>query len=311
MILQMSNNLKRVAIAQLCSSADLAKNLKVVKELIFKAIQCEADVVFFPEASDYLSQNPLHSKYLAQKSPQFIQQLRSDITDLVRENSRNIDVSIGVHLPPTDQDLFDGNDRVKNVLLYINYEGKILQEYQKLHLFDVDVPNGPILKESKSVQPGNAIPNIIETPLGKLGNAICYDIRFPEFSLKLRSMGAEILCFPSAFTTKTGEAHWELLGRARAVDTQCFVIMSGQDGVHDLSDLEWEKQLHVTNSIKSPMRESWGHSMIIDPWGKIIAHADCQKSGPQLIVANLDYELLRKIRISMPLSNQRRNDLFH
>ena len=307
----MTSKLKRVAVAQLCSSADLTKNLKVVKELIFEAIQKKADVVFLPEASDYLSQNPLHSRYLAQKSPKFIRQLQSSITDLVRDNSRNIDVSIGVRLPPSEQDLLEGNDRVRNVLLYIDHEGKILQEYQKLHLFDVDVPNGPILKESKSVQPSKAIPDIIESPLGKLGSAICYDIRFPEFSLKLRSMGAEILCFPSAFTTKTGEAHWELLGRARAVDTQCYVLMPGQVGMHDLSDPEWEKQSHMSALEKSSRRESWGHSMVIDPWGKIIAHADPSTVGPQLILADLDRELLQEIRNKMPLWNQRRDDLFH
>lgn len=307
----MSHKFRRVAVAQLCSSADLANNLKVIKKLISRAIQDEADVVFFPEASDYLSQNPLHSRYLAQKSPQFIQQLQSGITDLVKQNSRNIDVSIGVHLPPTQQDLLNGNDRVKNVLLYINYEGKILQKYQKLHLFDADIPNGPILKESKSVQPGEAIPDIIETPLGKLGSAICYDIRFPEFPLKLRSMGAEILCFPSAFTTKTGEAHWELLGRARAVDTQCYVVMPGQEGVHDLCDPAWEKQQHIIASAKSPKRESWGHSIVVDPWGKVIARADPNCVGPQLFVTDLDFELLQDIRNRMPLWNQRRDDLFY
>ncbi|EJS43181.1 nit2p [Saccharomyces arboricola H-6] len=307
----MINECKRVAIAQLCSSADMASNLKVVKKMIFKAIQDKADVVFFPEASDYLSQNPLHSRYLAQKSPQFIQELQSSITDLVKQTSRNIDVSIGVHLPPTEQDLLEENDRVKNVLLYINHEGKILQEYQKLHLFDVDVPNGPILKESKSVQPGKVIPDIIDTPVGKLGSAICYDIRFPELSLKLRSMGAEILCFPSAFTTKTGEAHWELLGRARAVDTQCYVIMPGQEGVHDLCDPKWEKQQDVSAPTKSPLRESWGHSMIIGPWGEIIAQVDPNRTGPQLIFANLDQESLQGVRNRMPLCKQRRDDLFH
>ncbi|CAI4034303.1 hypothetical protein SMKI_10G0900 [Saccharomyces mikatae IFO 1815] len=307
----MSGKLKRVAVAQICSSANLSKNLKVVRELISKAIEGQADVVFFPEASDYISQNSLHSRSLSQKSPQFVQQVQSSIIDLVRKNSRNIDVSIGVHLPPTEQDLLVGNNRVRNVLLYINHEGEILQEYQKLHLFDVNVPNGPILMESKSVQPGKAIPDIIESPLGKLGSAICYDIRFPELSLKLRSMGAEILCFPSAFTTKTGEAHWELLGRARAVDTQCFVLMPGQDGVHDLSDPTWEMHHHVSAPSKSVKRESWGHSMVIDPWGKIIAQANPSTVEPQIIFADLNLESLQKIRNKMPLWNQRRDDLFH
>ena len=193
---------------------------------------------------------------------------------------------------------------MKNVLLYINSKGEIVQRYQKLHLFDVDVPNGPILKESNSVQPGSEIPDIIETPAGKLGSCICYDIRFPELSLKLRTKGAEILCFPSAFTMKTGEAHWELLGRARALDTQSFVIMPGQQGKHHVYADSTQKD---ENTIQ---RISWGHSMIIDPWGRILAAADPKDDIPQLIFADLDLAAQQKIREDMPLWKQRRRDIF-
>lgn len=297
----------RIAIGQLCSSANLTKNLATVTGLISKALENDVKLIFFPEATDYLSQNAIHSRQLAQETPKFINGLQEEIRNLVAKTSKKIDVSIGVHLPPTGVDVQRGDNRVKNVLLYINHQGQILHTYQKLHLFDVDVPNGPVLKESKSVQPGSQIPDVINTPIGKLGTAICYDIRFPELSLKLREEGAEILCFPSAFTMKTGEAHWDLLARARAIDTQCFVIMPAQQGKHDVSDPSWSHEADT-----SVQRISWGHSMVVDPWGTIIAQSDptnCSNE-PELIVADLDWELLESVRKNMPLWKQRALKLY-
>lgn len=294
----------RVAVGQLCSSSSLAQNLETVRLLIKKSLAQDAKVLFLPEATDYLSRNALHSRQLADLTPQFVNDVQSLIRQLATEQGKPIDLSIGVHLPPSTEDILSGDNRVKNVLLYINSNGEIVQKYQKLHLFDVDVPNGPILKESKSVQPGPVLPEIIDTPAGKLGSCICYDIRFPELSLKLRSKGAELLCFPSAFTMKTGEAHWELLGKARALDTQSFVIMPGQQGEHNVyADGPGEDESAVK-------RVSWGHSMIIDPWGKILASADPNSDEPQVIVADLDLEAQKKIRTDMPLWNQRRRDVF-
>ncbi|CCK73595.1 putative hydrolase NDAI_0G06120 [Naumovozyma dairenensis CBS 421] len=292
--------MSKIAIGQLCSSSNISRNLITVKNLILKAIDNDVKLIFFPEATDFISQNASHSKLLAQQTPKFIKSLQS----FIKDSTQDIEVSIGVHLPPTSED-----DRVKNTLLYINSNGNIISTYQKLHLFDVDVPNGPILKESESVQPGVELPNIIDTPVGKLGTAICYDIRFPELSLNLRSRGAEILCFPSAFTMKTGEAHWKLLGRSRAIDTQCYVIMPAQCGVHDVSDDEWSSLNGLSENVK---RESWGHSMIVDPWGEVIVEASENDSDPQLIISELDMEKLKQVRGNMPLWDQRRADInFH
>ncbi|KAL3230742.1 Deaminated glutathione amidase [Nakaseomyces bracarensis] len=298
----------RIAIGQLSSSSNHSKNLLKVVSLIERAIKEDVRLIFFPEATDYLSQNAEHSKFLAHKSPRFIEELQGKVKMINKTANRSIDISIGVHLPPNEKD--KGDDRVKNVLLYINHEGKILQTYQKLHLFDVDVPNGPILKESRSVQPGSEIPSILSTPVGKLGSSICYDIRFPELALRLRKEGAELICYPSAFTSKTGEAHWELLGRARAIDTQCYVVMPGQCGSHDVFDDEWSKT--HSNSTNTVERRSWGHSLIINPWGEVIASADGmdQKDG-DLIIADLDMDLLKKVRENMPLIDQRRYDMFN
>ena len=165
----------RVAIAQLCSSSNLQQNLRTVTGLISRALEQDVAVLFFPEATDFLSANAAHSNRLAQESPLFISSLQSRLRELTVEHGKRIDVSIGVHLPPTEGDVSRGDVRVKNVLLYINHKGEILQQYQKLHLFDVDVPNGPILKESNSVQPGTRIADILDTPAGRLGSALCYD----------------------------------------------------------------------------------------------------------------------------------------
>ena len=311
----------KIAIGQLCSSSNLRSNLDTVIKLIGEAIDNDVKVIFFPEASDYIAQNSLHSKYLVQKSPEFVTRLQESIRDLVLKKGKPIDVSIGVHLPiftndnrTDDVNNTNKDNRIRNVLLYINHEGEIINQYQKLHLFDVDVPNGPILKESESVQPGNNLPNIIDTPVGKLGSAICYDIRFPELSLKLRTMGSDIICFPSAFTMKTGEAHWELLARARAIDTQCYIVMPGQDGVHNTNDPKWSelsKYMSTPTTTENIVkRQSWGHSMVVDPWGTIIAKANPDIPGPQLIYANINHQVLRDIRIKMPLWKQRRNDIF-
>lgn len=294
------DGLSRIAVGQLCSSSCLNRNLEIVKSLIRRAIDKDARVIFFPEATDYIARNADHSKELAEKSPGFVESLRAEIKALCSKASKKIDVAIGVHLPPTASEVASGEERVKNVLLYINHLGDIVQSYQKLHLFDVDVSNGPIMKESRSVQPGNKFPDIVSSPVGKLGMAICYDIRFPEQSLELRSKGAEILCFPSAFTMKTGEAHWELLGRARAVDTQCFVVMPAQSGKHNTN-------VDGVSSQDGNERMSWGKSMIIDPWGRIIAEtaSPSNSNNEELIVADLDYTILEEVRTNMPLLEQR------
>ncbi|SCU87692.1 LADA_0E05578g1_1 [Lachancea dasiensis] len=298
--------MNRIAIGQICSSSCLTQNLGVVTKLIDSALRQEVKLIFFPEASDYLSKSASHSKELALHSSEFVGKLCKTIPDLCRQYDKKIDVSIGVHLPASASDETNLDERVRNCLLYINHEGKILQNYQKLHLFDVDVPNGPVLKESQSVQPGNKIPDVLNTPVGKLGSAICFDIRFPELSLKLRSQGAEILCFPSAFTMKTGEAHWEALARARALDTQCYVVMPGQQGEH-LVNLDLDGRVADTGTVT---RVSWGHSMIVDPWGNIIAAANPESNDPQLVVADLDHARQEKIRTDMPLWDQRRRDVF-
>ena len=158
----------------------------------------------------------------------------------------------------------------------------------------MDIPNGPILKESDSVEAGSAVLPPFDSVLGKVGLMICFDLRFATLSTRLRDLGAQILTYPSAFTVPTGEAgHWESLLRARAIESQSFVVAAAQVGRH------------------GGKRVSYGHSMIVDPWGRILAEAggledwEAKEGEPELITANVDLGMLEKTRREMPLVPRR------
>jgi deaminated glutathione amidase len=205
-------------------------------------------------------------------------------------------INVGIHGPA------EGGKKVKNTLIWINEHGEITSRYQKVHLFDVDLPGGPVLKESNSVEPGNDITPPIDTPVGKLGMMICFDLRFPEISLRLRRQGAQVLVYPSAFTVPTGRAHWETLLRARAIENQAYVIAAAQCGRHN------------------GKRVSYGDSIVIGPWGEVVgrlervedAAAGTEEEGsrePQLLAVDLDLGLAEKARREVPLL--RRTDVYH
>lgn len=193
-------------------------------------------------------------------------------------------INVGIHEPAT------GGKRVKNTLIWIDEEGVIQQRYQKLHLFDVEIKGGPILRESTSVEPGFSIVPPFPTSLGSMGLMICFDLRFPALSARIRDLGAQVLTYPSAFTVPTGKVHWETLLRARAIETQSYVIAAAQVGAHN------EKRL------------SYGHSMIVDPWGTIIAQAggvEEWKGEPEISVSEIDLGALENVRREMPLHPRR------
>lgn len=196
-------------------------------------------------------------------------------------------INVGIHEPTT------GGKRVKNTLIWIDEKGEITQRYQKLHLFDVEIKGGPVLKESNSVEPGSAILPPFSTVLGSMGLMICFDLRFPALSARIRDLGAQVLTYPSAFTVPTGKVHWETLLRARAIETQSYVVAAAQVGPHN------EK------------RVSYGHSMIVDPWGKVICELggvgewDANGKEPVIGVGEVDLEELEKVRREMPLHPRR------
>ncbi len=176
--------------------------------------------------------------------------------------------------------------RCHNTSVLFGPDGKVVASYRKIHLFDVDVSEEARFRESDTVVPGAEVV-VAETPLATVGLSVCYDLRFPELYRALRDRGASLITLPSAFTLTTGKDHWEPLVRARAIETQCYVLAPGQSGRHDDGGL----------------RASWGHSMIVDPWGHVIGMAS---DGPGLAVAEIDPRRVEQVRRGMPVASHRR-----
>jgi predicted amidohydrolase len=175
-------------------------------------------------------------------------------------------------------------DRAYNTSLLFGPDGRLMASYRKLHLFDVDLADMVTFQESQFILPGDEVALSV-TPLGKLGQATCYDLRFPELFRQLSAEGMEVLLFPSAFAAPTGQAHWQILLRARAIENQCYVIASNQYGQH------------------TPRLATYGHSMIVDPWGVVQAAAE---EGEAVVLAEVDPKALAEIRRQLPALKHRR-----
>jgi len=200
--------------------------------------------------------------------------LAGSIAERVREESR--DRSAG--------------SRFYNTSALISPDGTIAATYRKLHLFDVDIPDGARYRESEQVAPGDAVPRALDTPFGvKLGLSVCYDLRFPEL---YRQIGADLLCVPSAFTAYTGRAHWEVLLRARAIENQAYVLAPAQVG-----------RIGPPNE----NRFAWGHACIVDPWGEVIADAGGEDEG--VAIASIHPARLSQVRRDLPALQHRRRDV--
>ena len=188
----------------------------------------------------------------------------------------------------------EGKERVYNTHLIIDQTGSIKATYHKIHLFDVSIPNEVELRESNTTAPGKEIV-VCDSPFGKLGLSTCYDIRFPQLYSELVQRGAEVLLVPSAFTVPTGQAHWHTLLRARAIESQCYVIAAAQYGVHN------------------SQRVSYGHSLVVDPWGTVLTDAGGMDSSettndpPTIVCADIDLNRLREVRRRMPVQEHRKN----
>jgi len=270
----------KIGIGQLTSTANLRANGRQVAALIESAYNSRCEALFLPEASDYIAGSPAETVALAkplQESP-FYLEIKAALKKFP------LSVSVGFHEPTEPP-----SNRVRNTLLWLNPQGEVVNRYQKIHLFNADIPNGPILRESNSVEPGKILPDLVSLGPLKIGPQICYDIRFEETTLQLREKGANVLVYPSAFTVKTGEAHWRVLNQARAIDTQSFVISAAQVGRHD----------------PEGKRQSYGHSIAVDPWGTILAES--AKEAEDLLIVDLDLDKVAQVRANMPLLEQRRD----
>jgi nitrilase len=170
--------------------------------------------------------------------------------------------------------------------LVFDERGKFVTRYDKIHLFDVDLPDrDEHYRESATIAAGSK-PVVVNTPVGRVGLSVCYDVRFPELFRVLQDQGAEILCLPAAFTAATGKAHWETLIRARAIENLCYVIAPAQSGTHENG------------------RETWGDSMVVDPWGHILERV--AEPGSGLAVGEIDRTLQQQMRARFPSLTHRR-----
>ncbi|KAL6702608.1 Carbon-nitrogen hydrolase [Coniothyrium glycines] len=274
------------AVGQLRSTASLAHNLAQARSLVRKAHEAGAKALFLPEASDYITTGSSAALCKPVQDSEFVLGLQKEARKF------KLPINVGIHEP--------AGDKVKNTLIWINEAGEIAQRYQKLHLFDVDIENGPRLKESEGVERGLEILTPFETTLGKVGLQICFDLRFPEPGLVLSARGAHVISYPSAFTTPTGQAgHWHVLLRGRAIETQSYIIAAAQVGAHD----------------DEGRRRSYGHSMIVDPWGKVVAELGGDTGNGSswhdegaIAVAEIDLHYVEKIKREVPLT--RRTDVY-
>jgi nitrilase len=266
-----------VAAVQLVSGTDISQNLQRAAYWIRKAAAQGAQLVVLPENFCLLESRRLLA--LGQQEKESTGQVRAALSSLALENGIWL---VAGSLPCASRpDGSDTDNKVRSVCRVFNNHGESVARYDKIHLFDVDIDDGyGSYRESVLIEPGSDVV-VVDTPFGKIGLSICYDVRFPELYRKLAASGANLVVVPAAFTYKTGEAHWEVLLRARAIENQVFIIAANQGGRH------------------SDRRETFGHSMIIDSWGQIMAVQE--SAGEGMVIADLDLQQQLKIRQSMPV----------
>lgn len=264
--------MKKVAAIQMCSSSVVEENLAVAAQLIEKAAIEGALLVVLPEMFAIFSSN--ESK-LAIKEEFGKGKIQDFLAEQARKNAVWI---VGGTLPIRSEE----SNKINAACLVYNTKGEAIARYDKIHLFDAMITEHETYLESASTKPGNQFV-VIDTPVGKLGLAVCYDIRFPLMFTELVNRGAEIFTIPSAFTMQTGQAHWRLLTRSRAVDNFSYVIGACQSGIH------------------SNGRKTYGHTLIVEPWGSVIAEQVAPEPG--IIYADIDLKNLYRIRNSIPIFN--------
>lgn len=267
-----------VAAVQMTSSSDEAASLDMAHGLITRAARYGASLVATPENTNFLGP---HADKVRRAEP-LDGPLVARFSGWARSNA--VHLLIGGY-----NERSDDPERCYNTSLLFAPDGSLLASYRKMHLFDVNVPPDVSFAESATCVPGSEVV-VVPTALGTIGLSICYDLRFPELYRKMVDLGAEILTVPAAFTLPTGKDHWHPLLRARAIETQCYVLAPGQFGLHDDRGL----------------RQSYGHSMIVDPWGHIVGMAS---DGPGLALAEIDLDRVQRIRRSIPVRAHRRVDV--
>ncbi len=266
----------KAALLQMTSGIGAAANARVLADGIATAASGGADMLFAPEMSGLLDRDRERS------AANVVAEAESPVLDAVCKAAAA--TGLWVHLGSLPLLAAAGDGRRVNRSLVVDSRGAIVARYDKIHRFDVDLASGEAWRES-AVYDAGAEAVVIDTPWGRLGLAICYDLRFPALFDVLGRMRCDMIALPSAFTVPTGRAHWEVLLRARAIESSCFVIAAAQTGSHEDG------------------RDTWGHSLVVDPWGEVV-HDSGREAG--LALVDVDLSRVGAVRAQIPALDHRR-----
>ncbi len=265
----------KAAAIQMRSGTSVERNVEAFEKLVREAAANGAEYIQTPEMTGALMRNKDDLKAV----------LRDSETDLVASSAKKLAAELGVWIHVGSTAIAAPGGKIANRAFLVGPDGAVVATYDKIHMFDVDLDNGESWRESATYEPGGRTV-VADLPFAKLGMSVCYDLRFPQLFRAQALAGAEVLTTPAAFTRQTGEAHWHALLRARAIENGAWVISAAQGGVHEDG------------------RETYGHSIIIDPWGRVVAEAD--NAEPGVIYAGIDTAASAEARKKIPnLKNAR------
>ena len=275
----------KIAVLQMTSGIDPLANAATLCAAIAEAAGNGAVMLFAPEMSGLVDRDRKRA------APHIGSEDDSVFVATVRDAAAK--AGIWVHLGSLPVTGPDGADdaappRARNRSLVIAADGSIAARYDKIHLFDIDLPSGESWRESNAYGPGEQAV-VVDTPVGRLGLTICYDLRFPKLFAALADAGAEVIAVPAAFTVPTGQAHWHVLLRARALDQGCYVVAAAQSGHHEDG------------------RDTYGHSLVVDPWGEMLMDAGAaSEGGAELTYAEIDGARIDEVRSRLPIRQHAR-----
>jgi predicted amidohydrolase len=266
------------AMIQTRSGLDPASNLAAALKLIDEAKAAGADYVLTPEMTNIL----------AAKREQLFAKIVAEEQDATLTTLREVARKLAIYIHIGSLAIKASPEKAANRSFLIDRRGEVIARYDKIHMFDVDLAGGESYRESNTYRPGE-LAMLADLPWGRLGLTVCYDLRFPALYRALAEAGASFLAIPSAFTRQTGEAHWHVLQRARAIENGCFVFAAAQGGKHENG------------------RETYGHSLVVDPWGRILAEGGTE---PVVVMAQIDPSEVVAARSRIPsLHHGRRFEL--
>ncbi len=266
----------RISVLQMTSGIDPDANVAAIIDAIGAAKSGGAAMLFTPEMSTLLDRDRERAR------PHIVDEASSRALIAICDAARA--AGIWVHLGSMPLQADDADGRFANRGFVIDDQGHVRARYDKIHLFDVDLPTGESWRESSAYRAGERAV-IVSTPIGTLGLSVCYDLRFPGLYNGLSGAGAEILSIPAAFTVPTGAAHWHVLVRARAIENACWVVAAAQTGHH------------------ADGRETYGHTLVVDPWGEIVLDMG---QGPGMAFAEIDLDRVADARHRIPVLAHRR-----